>query len=172
MLCTTLLSLTCVLDERLISKGLGAVELCVNTGLYCGLFTVVYIIIYVFPNWDELVVSQVEISHGNWNTIAVLFLSLCILSLGHSITYFETINYVGGISTGIIQSLRAVFVFFISSYFFCDSHAEQCFTFWKGLASLIVILGIIMFSMTSTMSKHIPHNSDSLIISPSDHLDI
>lgn len=170
MMCTTLLSLTCVLDERLISVGLGAVELCVNTGIYCVILTIIYVGLYVVPNWNDLVVAQVEISNGDWNSITALFSMLCVLSLGHAITYFETINFVGGISAGIIQALRAVIVFFLSSYFFCSAHHEQCFNYWKGLSSLIVISGIVLFSTTSPPSK--PHNSDSLIISPSDHLDI
>ena len=50
------------------------------------------------------------------------------------------------VSTGLVQSLRAVLVFACSATFFCGNDVAQCFTPAKGLATLVVTAGVAAYA--------------------------
>ena len=56
-------------------------------------------------------------------------------------------------SSQVLQGLRAIFVFMISSALFCDSsHPEQCFTATKSVSSVIVVLGSMLYAWATTVA--------------------
>ncbi|KAJ3227819.1 hypothetical protein HK099_000073 [Clydaea vesicula] len=79
------------------------------------------------------------------------YLVLTLSALGHNVTYFELVNCTGAVATGVLQALRAVLVFFLSHFFFCDQDAHQCFTFGKGLSTFFVILGVLGFAYAKSL---------------------
>jgi len=92
-----------------------------------------------------------------WN-LHSLFIYLCLIlsSFGHSFAYYYLLSYVGAVSTGILQALRAISVFILSAYYFCSVDLSQCFTMWKGLSTLLVVSGVIGFSFATTFKKSSP----------------
>lgn len=67
----------------------------------------------------------------------------------HSYAYYRLLSKVGSISTGLLQSIRAVSVFLASHYFFCGSHSEQCMNKQKILSTIIVFVGVTGYSLTT-----------------------
>lgn len=59
--------------------------------------------------------------------------------LAHGLTYFLMLSSSGAVTTGIMQSLRAVCVFAISSVLYCSHQESQCFDTRRGIATLIVV---------------------------------
>ena len=79
-----------------------------------------------------LVSSAVFERGGKWTVIWImLFMQWAAAGL-HSSTYYGLINSVGGVSVGVLNGLRSVGVFALSSVLFCRSNPEQCYTFRKG----------------------------------------
>lgn len=54
----------------------------------------------------------------------------------------------GAVTTGIMQSLRAVCVFAISSVLYCSHQESQCFDTRRGIATLIVVRASIVKWLT------------------------
>ena len=54
------------------------------------------------------------------------------------------------VSTGLLQSVRAVLVFGASAYFFCANDEAQCFTPAKGLATAVVAVGVAGYVWASS----------------------
>lgn len=59
--------------------------------------------------------------------------------LVHGFTYFMMLETSGAVTTGIMQSLRAVCVFLLSSILYCSYQESQCFDTKRGVATLIVV---------------------------------
>lgn len=66
--------------------------------------------------------------------------------LAHGLTYFMLLGASGAVTTGIMQSLRAVCVFVISSLLYCSQQESQCFDTKRGVATLIVVSGVMFYS--------------------------
>eukprot|EP01114_Cavostelium_apophysatum_P020640 TRINITY_DN6975_c0_g1_i1.p1 TRINITY_DN6975_c0_g1~~TRINITY_DN6975_c0_g1_i1.p1 ORF type:complete len:343 (+),score=23.41 TRINITY_DN6975_c0_g1_i1:254-1282(+) len=114
-------------------------------GGYCALIISTYLSIYTLPRYKELIVERVQDERGDVPMILLVYTILLLSAFGHAVTYFRLMGSVGAVSTGILQALRAVSVFFISAVLFCDKHSNQCFNKYKGLATLMVVLGILLF---------------------------
>lgn len=59
--------------------------------------------------------------------------------LAHGLTYFMVLKSSGAVTTGIMQSLRAVCVFALSSILYCEYQDSQCFDTKRAMATLIVV---------------------------------
>lgn len=66
--------------------------------------------------------------------------------LAHGLTYFLMLGSSGAVTTGIMQSLRAVCVFAISSVLYCGHQESQCFDTRRGVATLLVVSGVLFYS--------------------------
>jgi len=115
-------------------------------GLYVAALVTTYLLVYTIPNFQNVVADKVEESGGNWVLIILTYLILMLSGFGHSITYFRLLGSVGSVSTGILNSLRAISVFGISAWLFCDSHPNQCFTLNKGISAGVVVCAILYFA--------------------------
>ena len=60
---------------------------------------------------------------------------------GQSCARAHGINHT--VSTGMLQSIRAVLVFGASALLFCDNDEAQCFTPAKGVATVVVAAGVV-----------------------------
>ena len=146
---TILVASAYVIDQKVIGDNLAeSDELCYLTGCYSTIFTLLYFLIYTIPRFDILITSEVDRLNGSWNQIIITFLALVVINWLHNYCYFAVVEKVGSVKIGILQSLRAILVFFFSALLFCNTHSEQCFTFYKGISSCIVIGSVLLFIMS------------------------
>ncbi|KAJ3316541.1 hypothetical protein HDU76_001721 [Blyttiomyces sp. JEL0837] len=117
---------------------------CVWVGLYATILTTIFMIFFSVPTLAKMPLTRPDVMFG--------YFVLVLSSLGHSVSYFDLVESTGAVATGVIQALRAVLVFGISHIWFCEIDSAQCFTSWKGLATLVVILGVMGFAYSK--GKH------------------
>jgi drug/metabolite transporter (DMT)-like permease len=117
---------------------------------YAGLYSLglisIYIVLHTLPNWHTLVTENVTKSHGNWTFIVFVYIGKTCAAFFHSYSYYKLVSLVGAVSTGVLQSLRAVSVFLISALLFCKLHHEQCYNVMKAVSALVVVSGLYYFS--------------------------
>jgi len=116
------------------------------TGLTSFLFVLCYLFFYTIPNWHTVFSEPVKKSNGNLGIIMVVYVGLIISAFLHSFSYYKLVKQMGSVSTGILQSLRAVCVFFLSSLFYCEDHPEQCLSKVKILSAVVVIGGVLYYT--------------------------
>jgi len=118
---TLFMSLVYVLNEYLMTRGPNPApprELCTTIGIFGSLFCLAYIILYPLRNFDEIVVKNVVEHNGNILVILCCYFLLVLSSFLHSWSFYYLMRSEGAVSTGILQPLRAVIVFFTSAIFF------------------------------------------------------
>jgi drug/metabolite transporter (DMT)-like permease len=106
----------------------------------------IYVVLHTLPNWHVLVTENVTKSNGNWTFIAFVYFGKTCAAFFHSYSYYKLVSLVGAVSTGVLQSLRAVSVFLISAVLFCGLHHEQCYNMMKAISTLVVVSGLYYFS--------------------------
>jgi hypothetical protein len=141
-------------------------------GTYSLALLSLWMVFYTIPRWQTLVVEQIEEFQGNVPLIIGFYVLLTLASFGHSLAYYQLLRLVGAVSTGVLQSLRAALVFFVSSLLFCKTHPEQCYNFIKFISTVIVINGLLYFSylkakaneqqMTSSSTSHFTQTNKQL----------
>ncbi|KAJ1551114.1 hypothetical protein HK096_003062 [Nowakowskiella sp. JEL0078] len=119
---------------------------CFWIGTYCTVLTLILQILYSLPH----------LSHMPLNDVGVLatYLVLVLSSLGHNVAYFELVESTGAVATGILQALRAVLVFALSHWLFCASDNAQCYTTTKGIATIVVVSGVLAFAFAKARAKN------------------
>lgn len=146
LLGTVLIAAAYVTDQGILDKGLmDGKLLCLYTGLYSTFLTLLYMLFYTAPRWEELIASQVMLSHGHYTSIVCVFLFLCGVNALHNAAYFHIVEEVGSVVAGLMQSLRAVVVFFASALLYCHLHQEQCMNTSKLVSAFIVVGGVVLF---------------------------
>ena len=98
----------------------------VTTGIFIDLF-IMYLIDYLFV--IDYYCLHINKKNNNNKINNIFFLSLFLL--------------------GVLQALRAVTVFFFSSYFFCEIDNAQCLTIYKIESCLAVVVGVLFYSFAS-----------------------
>jgi drug/metabolite transporter (DMT)-like permease len=121
-------------------------ELCLKIGTACVAIVALYQAFFVLPVWHELVTKPIEEAHGSTRRILVALLAYTLSQLAHGLTYFLLLGSSGAVTTGIMQSLRAVGVFVISSMLYCRLQESQCFDTKRGVSTLIVVCGVLFYS--------------------------
>lgn len=144
-------------------------ELCLKIGTACVAIIAVYQCFFVLPRWRELVTKPIADAGGNTivseptalcagsarldsnifffhQGIFIALVAYTFSQLAHGITYFMLLGSSGAVTTGIMQSLRAVCVFIISSVLYCSQQESQCFDTKRGVATLIVVSGVMFYS--------------------------
>lgn len=144
--------------------GIGASSLCF-----------IYIIVYTLPNYKELIVDKVHENYGNepYYWIYISYLLLLLTHFLHAYTYFWILDASGAVTTGVLQSLRAVTVFFFSSYFFCSIDSAQCLTIYKVMSCLAVVTGVLFYSFASKKKTETPpQESDQIPLTNLEKIDV
>lgn len=128
-------------------------ELCIKVGTTCVGIIAVYMTFYVFPNWNEIVMTPIKEAQGDSSTIVLGLLLYTISQLAHGFTYFMMLRSIGAVSTGVMQSLRAVLVFALSSMVFCSRQESQCFDLRRGISTMFVVVGVLYYSWAKSQSR-------------------
>lgn len=134
-------------------------------GLYGLLIIVVYTLAHTVPNWSTLVVENVAKKNGSLMLVFLAYATLALSSFLHSVSYYKLVRTVGAVSTGVLQSLRAVSVFGLSSLIFCGQHAEQCVTTPKIISMGVVAVGLYAYSHWALPKKTVVSESESRAVS-------
>ncbi|RMX66607.1 hypothetical protein DD238_005046 [Peronospora effusa] len=128
-------------------------ELCLKIGAACVAIIAVYQSIFVLPDWDALVTKPIADVNGNTIHIVSALVAYTLSQLAHGLTYFMMLGSSGAVTTGIMQSLRAVCVFVISSMLYCSRQESQCFDTKRGVATLVVVSGVMFYSWAKSQQK-------------------
>jgi len=115
----------------------------------------IYIILYTIPNYQTLIVDKIREKYGDqpYTWIYICYVLLLLLHFLHAYTYFWILENSGAVTTGVLQALRAVTVFFFSSFFFCEIDNAQCLTIYKVESCLAVVTGVLCYSIASRSKK-------------------
>ncbi|TPX72702.1 hypothetical protein SpCBS45565_g00014 [Spizellomyces sp. 'palustris'] len=116
---------------------------CFWVGLYSGIICLVLMLFSSIPTLREMPLND--------SGVIGMYLVLVISSLGHNLTYFELLESTGAVATGVLQALRAVLVFGLSHLMFCQRDTAQCFTAQKGMSTLVVVAGVVGFSVAKAV---------------------
>jgi len=152
---TMMFSFNYVLSENILTAPQAPfpTQLQTYTGTICAILVTTYLGFWTLPNFGSVVVDKVAENGGSWPVIVFVYIILILSAFGHSVTFYHLMGSIGAVSTGILQSLRAVSVFAMSALFFCDSHENQCFNQYKGVSTILVVVGILLFSKVSATSS-------------------
>lgn len=152
LLGTFILSLSYIVDEYLVDNydkfQISPKELSFKSGLLSFTILFVYQIFYVFPNFDRLTSSITD-----WKMVLFLFFCQFWADCLNNITYYAVVSKLGATACGVMQGLVSVGVFSLSAILFCSTQPHQCFTYFKGVATLIVVTGIITYSYGSSKKE-------------------
>ncbi|KAJ3122214.1 hypothetical protein HK098_003014 [Nowakowskiella sp. JEL0407] len=123
---------------------------CFWVGTYSSAITLLLMILYSLPHLAHMPLNDL--------TVVGMYGVLILSSLGHNLAYFELVESTGAVATGILQALRAVLVFALSHYFFCERDGGQCYTAVKGWATVVVVTGVVGFAFAKARMKHRDHH--------------
>lgn len=115
-------------------------------GVFGFLYSVIYLGYYTLPHLQDILLNPMKEHGAQPRQVMLIYLFLMICSLLHNISYFALVKKIGATSTGVIQSIRAIAVFMMSDLLFSSIDDNQAFNYFKGMASFIVCIGIIIFS--------------------------
>jgi len=139
---------TYVMVESILSRG-NSIEpqrLCVCVGAFGTLVHLAYMSSYTFPYFDQLIMQNIAAKGGDLKTVLVLYSTLVLSAFIHNWNYFFLLRHSGAVTTGVISALRAIGVFIVSGWLFCNDHASQCMTMQKSIAACVVAGGVLLYS--------------------------
>ncbi|KAF0691879.1 Aste57867_16963 [Aphanomyces stellatus] len=131
-------------------------ELCLKMGIACVSIISVYQMFWVLPQWTHMITEPVMEAQGNPMHILGALALYTLSQLAHGLTYFMMLGACGAVTTGIMQSLRAVCVFGLSSMLYCSHQQSQCFDAKRGIATMFVVAGVLYYSWAKGRAKKLP----------------
>jgi hypothetical protein len=124
-------------------------DLSLYTGGSCLVLFGAYVMVHTVPHWNELVTLSIARHHGDYYLIGEQYFYLALAAFLHAISHYDIVATVGAVPVGVLNAVRAVSVFGVSSLLFCEHQASQCYTARKGVSTAIVILGAAGYSIVS-----------------------
>ncbi|CAM0136678.1 hypothetical protein VKS41_003486 [Umbelopsis sp. WA50703] len=144
---TFMYSCVYVFSDHILSQqvpGPSPIRVCSYVGAYCSVLSIIWISVYTIPKFNELIHINPEVS---MQSVYGMYVLLIIASATHAWNYYELIGLTGNVATGILQGLRAILVFGLSHFWYCNTDSAQCFTMWKGWGSLMVVGCVLVFTL-------------------------
>ena len=123
--------------------------LCMRIGASCLVFLTPYLLLVVLPNWQALLRDPIHAAQGNPTLILLVLMAYTLSQTAHAMTYFIMLDKMGAVTTGVLQSLRAVSVFAASAVLFCEQQESQCYNTHRGVATGVVVLGVLGYSIAT-----------------------
>ena len=134
-------------------------NLCTLIGSIVSITNIIWQITYTIPNFQILIINEINSHNGNALTIVCCYLSLLIIGTIHHITFFRLLGCIGSTSTGVAKGFQTVIVFFLSSIFYCDYKSSNCFSIFKGISLLLVVLGVVLYSYSTDHLTHLQYTA-------------
>lgn len=138
-----------VLNEKVLSPPLSVPPpvLCSVIGKTACMVLLPWILGYSLPHLQEgLILPMQQQKEMSVPLVGGMYLLLVAASYIHNESYFIMVSAIGAVQTGLINAIRAICVFGLSSVFFCHRDSNQCYTPAKGFATVLVVSGILLFS--------------------------
>jgi len=146
-----------VLNERILKDedGPTPTQHSVWVGTCSATITFLYILFFVLPKLDMRTSMANAPLYKNSPAVNIVlaYTSLVLSHFLHSYTYFVLLGKSGAVTTGVINSIRAVSVFFLSSALYCRDDVSQCFTRPKVASCVVVVVGILLYSIFSSKAQ-------------------
>ena len=73
----------------------------------------------------------------------LLYLALICMQGTHILFFFVVAKTSGAVAAAVNKAVQSVSIFGLSALIYCDHHDEQCFTVAKGIATALVIGGVL-----------------------------
>lgn len=155
-------------------------KLCARIGSILTILIFMYTAVVTAPHWQEYVVDPMAAVGGDTTIVTLCLLGFMFTRMAHNvyarqagvrvvpdacvsqILYFQLISSSGAVSTGLIQAVRAITVFGLSSVMFCHSHPTQCFTWGRGLSTALVAAGVVLYTVATKPILIPPSKADFL----------
>jgi len=123
-----------------------------------------YILVAVLPRWGEVLAPVQKLGILSLGQVALGYFVMLLSAVAHSITYFQLMGHSGAVTTAIMQAARAVGVFVASALLLCSNsralqivpalaQESQCFTFVRGIATVLVCAGILVYAQGKQSAK-------------------
>ncbi|ORX78522.1 hypothetical protein BCR32DRAFT_295010 [Anaeromyces robustus] len=114
-----------------------------------------YILFFVYPTLDmkKSMMNAPLYRNVPMVNVVLAYVTLVLSHFLHSYTYFVLLGKSGAVTTGVINSIRAVSVFFLSSALYCRDDISQCFTKPKVASCVVVVVGILLYSYFSSKAQ-------------------
>mmetsp|Transcript_2398 Transcript_2398/g.4203 ORF Transcript_2398/g.4203 Transcript_2398/m.4203 type:complete len:468 (-) Transcript_2398:37-1440(-) len=136
-------------------------DLSLYTGFTALGFCSTFVLFHTVPRWNELVVSSIRNHHGRLFVIISCHILHMAASFIHAITYFDLMANVGAIPIGVMNAVRAVSVFAVSAFLFCERQTSQCYTSQKGLATIVVVSGALAYTFSPSLKNVVVEDSSN-----------
>ena len=127
--------------------------LCERIGLSCIIISTVYMVFYTLPNWESLVTVPVVESGGSEAVIFSGLFCIVIFHMLHTVSYFYLVRDAGAVTVGVLKACQAIGTYAVSAFAFCEKQESQCFTYERGMATVIVCFGVVLYSWSKTSRK-------------------
>lgn len=142
-------------DENAVLPPPSGLELSLYTGGSCLFLFGVYVLAHTVPNWKALVTASIERHHGDRTIILEDYIYLTVASFFHAISHYDVVATAGAVPIGVLNAIRAVSVFGVSSLMFCRNQASQCYNSRKGLSTAVVVIGALGYSAASAATSRV-----------------
>ena len=119
-------------------------------------------VFYTFPRFQDLILDEIDAHDGDLTVIGMTYFALVIVNLVHGVCFYHLIKSVGSTTTGILKGVQSVVVFVISHFAFCSLQKSQCFTASKGASLIVVVFGVLCYSIFKLDTPKLSQ-SDSLL---------
>jgi drug/metabolite transporter (DMT)-like permease len=127
--------------------------LCALLGMAGVVLNLLWQCVYTIPHFDTLVALSVEEAGGEVFVILLAYAGLVVAACVSATCFYNLVSQAGCASTGVIKGLQAVLTFVTSHFAFCGLQPAQCFTPLKGASLCIVLLGVLIYSASTTFSS-------------------
>jgi drug/metabolite transporter (DMT)-like permease len=126
-------------------------------GGFCGsTICSTYIVLFVGPHWTRDIVQPIQESGASYFSVVSLYCLLLFMCGAHNLSFvFLGKNGGGAVVAGVNKAVQTISVFVISALVFGPTHPEQRMTSYKVVALVFVVIGVIMYAMSSTKNEGI-----------------
>lgn len=115
------------------------------------IFVSLYVLIYVFPQWETLVAQPFTqaVSKKGWSVIIQAHLALLVINLTHNYIYWNVAIKAGSVINAICKACQSVLVVVLSQLLFCDaSHPLQCLDGFKVMGGVLILGGTALYNLS------------------------
>ncbi|CAK0892767.1 unnamed protein product [Prorocentrum cordatum] len=130
----------------------------------------VYFLLYVMPNWDQLVVANLRPDMSIISCLGLYAFYVLICGV-HQFAFYYTcsIGPTGAVSAGINKCVQTAGLFFLSSLFFCDCAASQCLSILKVVSAVAVCTAVMAYAwLTARESRPTEIGDENELVASTD----
>ncbi|KAK8795843.1 hypothetical protein WA171_003810 [Blastocystis sp. BT1] len=139
----------------------GSKEICKQVGLINTFLCFIVICVDTIPNRDVLVYQPIAVKKATVRKVFEAMGMYIISHIIHSYALYSIQGSLGAIWTGLLQCIRACVVFLSSHYLYCSTDPNQCLTTSKIVSTILVCVGIFIFTMGKQSIQSVSLSSES-----------